>query len=214
MQLFRKTKELELKMNEFLDAISETAMVFKEGLKYYLRGDEEALQRQIKTIRKKENQADVLRREIEAQLYTETLIPESRGDVLALLENTDDLSNKAKKNLIELSIQRPQIPVELHADFRDLCEYTNSAVNEVVNAIRAFLSNPVTVRDYLHKVYHFEKESDRLAEKLKTKIFAYKDIELSKKAHLRYFVQHFDVLADRAEDVADRLAIYTIKRSL
>ncbi len=214
MQLFKKTKELEHKMNEFLDAISETGMVFMEGLKYYLRADEEALQRQIVAIRKQENRADKLRREIEAQLYTETLIPESRGDVLALLENTDDLSNKAKKNLIELSIQRPDIPEELHQGFMDLSGYANSALDEVVNAIRAFLSNPVTVRDYLHKVYHFEKASDRLAEQLKTKVFSNPDLDLSRKSHLRYFVQHLDVLADKAEDVADRLAIYTIKRSL
>ncbi|MFH1851962.1 MAG: DUF47 family protein [Candidatus Neomarinimicrobiota bacterium] len=213
MQLFKKTKALELKMNEFLDTTCETGMVFLEGVKHYLRGDIPALERQIQTIRKKEQRGDQLRREIEAQLYTETLIPESRGDVLALLENTDDLSNKAKSNLIELNIQTPKIPEEFHKDILDLAKYSNHAIDEVIKAVRAFFQNPIAVRDYLHKVYHFEKEADRLGERLKTKIFK-SDLMLSEKSHLRYFVQHFDDLANKAEDVADRLAIYTIKRSI
>ncbi len=213
MNLFKKTKNLELKMNEFLDKTSETGMVFREGIRQYLRGDMNEVENQINQIRKKENQADRLRRDIEAQLYTETLIPESRGDVLGLLENTDNLSNKAKENLIELYIQKPQISPEFHQDFMDLAKHSNNAIDEVIKAIRAFLQNPLAVRDYLHKVYYFEKEADQVAEKLKTKIFD-SDLGLAQKSHLRYFVQHIDRLADYAEDVADRLAIYTIKRSI
>ena len=34
------------------------------------------------------------------------------------------------------------------------------------------------------------------------------------KIHLRYFCLHVETLSDRAEGVADRLAIYTIKRTI
>ena len=40
------------------------------------------------------------------------------------------------------------------------------------------------------------------------------ELPLSHKAQLRNFVEHIDNLADRSEDVADRLAIYTIKRTV
>lgn len=213
MQLFSKTKELELKMNEFLDKTCETALVFQEGVKHFLSNDTAAFEQQIERIRKKENQGDILRREIEAQLYSETLIPESRGDVLALLENTDDISNKAKENLIEISIQQPVIDETFHQDFIELTNHVCNAIDEIIKAIRAFLQNPMAVRDYLHKVYYYEKDADQLAERLKTKVFN-SDMELAQKSHLRYFVQHFDRLADMAEDLADRLAIYTIKRSI
>jgi len=66
----------------------------------------------------------------------------------------------------------------------------------------------------LHKIYHWEKEADRIAENLKRSIFESEELKLSEKIHLRYFTLHIDTLADRAEDVADRLAIYTIKRSI
>ena len=40
------------------------------------------------------------------------------------------------------------------------------------------------------------------------------DVELARKIHLRYFCLHVENISDRAEDVADRLSIYTIKRTI
>lgn len=213
MELFKKTKILEMKMDEFLDITSNSMMVFQDGVQFYMRGDMEALDHQIETIKHMERRADKLRREIELQLYTETLIPDSRGDVLAILENTDDLINNAKENLMELFIQTPEIASEFRQDFIDLARHGYLASDEVVKAIRAFLRNPISVRDYLNKVYHYEKAADNITMQLKLKIFR-SSMDLSGKAHLRYFIHHFDSIADKAEDVADRLAIYTIKRSI
>ncbi len=49
--------------------------------------------------------------------------------------------------------------------------------------------------------------------KLKRAIFA-SDLPLSRKAQLRNFVEIIDNVADKSEDVADRLSIYTIKRTI
>ena len=70
------------------------------------------------------------------------------------------------------------------------------------------------VKDHLHKFYFYEKEADKIADLIKRKIFQNTELDLSQKMHLRYFVQHIDSIADEAEDVADRLSIYTIKRSI
>ena len=62
-------------------------------------------------------------------------------------------------------------------------------------------------------MYFYEKEADKVAINLKRHIFQLA-IDLSQKMHLHYFAVHVDSLADAAETVADRLAIYTIKRTL
>ena len=107
MVLFKKTKKLELKMDEFLDTISASGIIFQEGVKQYLNGKLEIFEKQTKAIRELESRADRLRHAIEQQLYTETLIPESRGDVLALLETADDVINQGKGTLLEFS----EIPI-------------------------------------------------------------------------------------------------------
>ena len=67
--------------------------------------------------------------------------------------------------------------------------------------------------NYNHKVMLYEKEADKVSTKLKKGIFA-ADIELARKTHLRNFVEQIDNVADWAEDVSDRLAIYAIKRTV
>ena len=67
--------------------------------------------------------------------------------------------------------------------------------------------------DHNHKVLFFEKEADKTSTKLKRKIFD-SSMDLSSKLHLRHFVENIDNIADWAEDVADRLTIYVIKRTI
>lgn len=212
--IFKKTKGLELQMDAFLDKISESGIVFRRGVKNYMKNNEEEFSRHLEHIRILEHEADELRKTIETALYTQTLVPESRGDILALMETSDDVIDRAKDTLSEMGIERPEIPEQFKDGYVELARSTVRAMEEMVKAMRAFMRAPLNVRDYLHKVYHWEKESDRLAEELKRAIFASKDLELSQKIHLRYFALHIDTIADKAEDVADRLAIYTIKRSI
>ena len=78
---------------------------------------------------------------------------------------------------------------------------------------RSFFRDINAVRDNVRKVLFYESEADRLSSKLQRKIFASK-LELEQKRHLQYFVEHIDELANSAEDVADEIAIYAIKRKI
>jgi uncharacterized protein len=211
--LFKASKQLEYEIDEFLDAISEGVIVFKQGVKYYLADKKEPFLEQIKTIDELEFKADNLRHKIENELYTHSLIPEHRGDVLGLLETLDDVIDKAKETLSQFDVESPNIPPDLAEMYIELAETVVESCESMTKASRAFFKDVKTVKDHLHKVYFYEKEADKLADKLKRKIFSL-DIHLSHKMHLRYFATHIDGIADRTEDVAQRLGIYTIKRSL
>lgn len=211
--LFRRTRALEAQIDELLDAISEGTLVFQQGIADYLQKDEERFQQHLKAIAVFESKADALRREIETRLYRESLIPDHRGDVLGLLENIDNVIDEAKKTLNQFSVERPEIPADLASDYLELAKQGVEAAQHLVSAVRAFFRDITAVPDHIHKVYFYEKEADRLADRLKRRIFA-ADIDLAHKIHLRYFCLHVETLSDRAEEVADRLAIYTIKRTI
>jgi predicted phosphate transport protein (TIGR00153 family) len=211
--LFKQTKILEDQIDEFLDAVSQGALVFKHAIKNYLEGETEKFEENINTIKNLENKADNLRRGIESHLYTHSLIPENRGDVLGLLESMDNVIDTAKNTVTHFSIESPDIQTELSKDFLDLTDKAAMAADSIVLATRAFFRDVQAVKDHLHKVYFYEKEADKIADRLKRRVYKM-NIALSKKMHLTYFVQHVDFLADRAEEVADRLSIYAIKRSI
>jgi predicted phosphate transport protein (TIGR00153 family) len=211
--LFRRTRALEAQIDQLLDAISEGCLVFEQGIADYLRPDLEQFEKRLAAIGDYEHKADELRREIEMRLYRESLIPDHRGDVLGLLENIDNVIDEAKKTLWQFAVERPEIPAELAPGYLELARAGTQAAQHLVSAVRAFFRDITVVPDHIHKVYFYEKEADKLADRLKRRIFSM-DVELARKIHLRYFCLHVENISDRAEEVADRLSIYTIKRTI
>lgn len=212
--LFKATKALEGQIDEYLDALSQGVIVFKEGVKNYLQKAAQRFEDHINSIDLFESKADDLRRSIESNLYSHSLIPEHRGDVLSILESIDDVIDHAKETLKQFFVEGPYIPEILNQEFLDLTDAVIQAADEVIKATRAFFKDVNKVKDHLHKVYLYEKEADQIGDHLKRHVFQMKELDLSQKIHLRYFALHIDNMADAAESVADRLAIYTIKRTL
>jgi uncharacterized protein len=207
-----RTRALESQIDEFLDKVSEAGLVFRRAFKVYLeQGACEEFEAFLQQEMQIERRDDDLRRTIETELYARTLIPDFRGDVLSLLEDIDNLVNIYEANLFRFSIERPQIPPEYGKDFMDLTETVVTCVESVVLAARAFFRDIETVRDHNAKVMFYEKEADKLSTKLSRAVFSSK-LDLAHKTQLRYFIERIDELANEAEDIADYLAIYSIKR--
>ncbi len=212
LNLFRRTKQLEQQIDNFFDILSESSVVYRLAVRIYLReGINQEFKERLERINTLESEADALRRSIEKQLYSDTLIPDSRGDVLGLIETVDQLFSQFEGSLWSLSIEQPNITKEYTDGFRKLTNMVVKAADELALSARAFFRSPYDVPAHNHKVMLYEKEADAISTKLKTAIFA-SDLELAEKLHLREFVEQIDGVADLAEDVADRLAIYAIKR--
>ena len=213
LALFSKTRELESQIDEFCDKVDQGAMSFQIGINCYINDDYASFEDKLKQVNQLESQGDSLRRRIERRLYEQTLIPDSRGDVLGLLENMDTILNKCEGAMWQFAIEKPEIPDEFRSDYANLVDASVAAVDALVSASRAFFRGLEAVSDHMHKVLFFEKEGDKISTRLKMAIFD-GGLDLARKAQLRNFVEHIDDIADTAEDVADRLAIYSIKRSI
>jgi len=211
--IFAKTKELEAQIDAFCDTVDQGAIAFGLGIKFYIAGDRKAFDDKLHQVNDLESRGDGLRRSIERRLYSQTLIPDARGDVLGLLENMDQILNMCEGAMWQFAIEKPEIPEQFHLDFINLLEASVESADSLVSAARAFFRDHDAVPDHMHKVLFFEKEADKISTRLKMAIFD-GDMDLSRKNQLRRFVEHIDDIADISEDVADRLAIYTIKRSV
>ena len=209
--LFRKTNLVELQIDEYLDQIVQGGLVFKEGVRFYLEGRMEEFEVRLSILREMENTADTLRRTIESQLYLRTLIPESRGDVLGLLESADKVLNITTDTLLEFSVEIPEMPRSVSKQFLDLIEFAVNCSDHTVGGIRAYFRNLDAVRDHINKVQLYRRETNRMAENIKRTIFRSR-MSLSKKIHVRYFSYHIERIAEQSDDVCDRLAIAAIKK--
>lgn len=212
--ILKKKIGIEKQIDDFLDQVSESGILFNCGIDAYLKGNMEVFEKNIESITETEHRGDSLRRSLEEQLYIQTLIPESRGDVLALLESMDSLLDRFKGAMWRFDIEHPVICVEFHDDFKQLANSVVEAVEAIVRSSRAFFKDISAVADHMHKVSFWETEADKISTRLQRNIFRKKDMHLSHRMQLRDFVRHVDKIADRAEDVADSLSIFVIKRSL
>jgi len=213
-RILKKRVDISRQFDDFLDKVSEAGILFKTAMDAYLSNNMESFEKKLEDIVETEHDGDALRRGLEEILYFQTLIPESRSDVLELLENMDSLLDRFKGALWYFHIERPNLFPELNEDFNELSHCVVEAVESIVRSSRAFFKNISSVSDHIHKVPYWESQSDKVATRLQKSIFKRDDLPLSQKMHLRDFVKHVDKIADRAEDVADKLSIYVIKRSL
>ena len=212
--ILRKRFDIGRQIEDFLDKVSESGILFKHGVDAYLKGNIESFSKKIEDIANVEHAGDALRRALEERLYTQTLIPESRGDVLELLESMDGLLDRFKGALWRFEIERPEIDTVLHEDILELADCVVESTEAMVRSARAFFKDISAVADHLHKVSHWESQSDKVSSRIQKKVFNRPELRLSHRVQLRDFIRHIDKIADRAEDVADRMRIYVIKRSL
>lgn len=205
---------LERKIDDFLNAVSESGLMFEQGLQAYLGKSSDAFDEKLQQMLNNEHRADSLRREIEQELYAKTLIPESRGDVLALLETSDTLLDDFKELLWQFDIERPILPSIFYQDFQSLARAVVEAVEFTVRSCRAFFKDLASVAGNLHKVSYWETESDIIVTRLQRSFFQNPELDLCHKNQLKDFALGVARVADKAEDVADRLSIFVIKRSM
>jgi len=215
MNLFKNSNEVIELIEKFFDNVDQALLVFKEGVGNYLYKKTDNFNENLITVARLESNADIIRRDIENKLYAHSLLPQVRGDIMRLLEELDVIVDLVKKNLYQFEIESPNIPIELNQEFMKLTEVSLLSAESVIPAARAYFRTPDTVKDQLHRVYFYEKETDNLAITIKRKVFKdFDSLKLSEKFHLRYFTLHIEDISDTAEKIADILSVMAIKRTI
>lgn len=213
--LFKRARDLEGQVTQFFNQIFEAALTFQSGLDDYLAGDVERMGDRLRAIKETEARADDLRRDVRFKLYSRMLIPESRGDVLGLLESSDSVVDASKRVLSRIETERPEFRANAVSLVKRLCAACTAAMNGTANACHAYITNKGDVEEHIHKVYFYEHEADEIEEDLKRMFFADEDIpRLSERMLLRDTVAAIAEISDIAQAVAERVSISAIKRSI
>ena len=216
MSLFTRTnRELSIRIDEFFDTIEIGVLIFKEGIKAYVNGDDSAFQNHLAKIDDLEGKADKLQRSIENDMIVHSILPQQRSELIKLLWQLDEIIDTSKQSLNEFYIEMPHIPSSMSHEFISLAEVSGNAAAELIPAARAFFREPHLVREKLIKVYFFERETDKAAFQMKKKVFhELNDLSLAEKAHIRYITHHIESISDSAQAAADMLASMAIRQML
>jgi uncharacterized protein Yka (UPF0111/DUF47 family) len=211
----RKSNKLIEDIDRYFDLVDRQVLVFKEGVRNYLYSNNQDFNENLKIMSSLESETEVLRREIENALYTQTALVRSRADIMRLFEKTRNITDILNDSLLQFEIETPFIPSELNQEFMKLTEFSTLSVESVVPAAKAYFKDPETVPDKISRSYFYEKEAVKYSQTIKRRVFHnMTNLKLSEKFHLRYFALHIENLAKAAANVADQLAVMAIRRTL
>ena len=210
---FARTKALEARIDDFLDKVSEAALIFQAAARRSFEvGHDQVFHESVEQLRQVKRRSSGLRHEIETELYTEMLIPDLRADVATLIESLHDLVQLMQHFMRYGRYDKARLPEEFRQDSLELVTAVVQGVESVVLAARAFFRHPGGVRDHVYKVGFHEAEADRIADRLCTRI-SDSELDLARKLQIRDHVMEADHIADFAERIADDLTIYGLKRA-
>jgi len=214
MRFINKQKRVAGQITEYTQTIERCMGILHDSIERYCRdGDRETLRRDFQEIHRFEGSADDIRRDIELMMYTKALFPESRGDILGLLETMDRVPNHSESTVRMILNQHIRIPGELTADILRLVEITCKCVRQMTEAVAALFDHYMSAPVLVGKIDELETESDQAEEALIDRIFS-SGMEGTEKILLRDLVRRIAGVSDRAENVGDRIRIMVAKRSI
>ena len=215
MSLFwKREREARQLIERYFVACDQAMQEFERAIDVYLSaGDSEEFADLDRRVRACESEADRLRNEAERLLYSRTLLPESRGDVLGLLEAFDHIPNLAETVTFMLYTQRITIPEAVRQRFRDLVQASLEAYRLVREVVDLLLSNPDDVDAQVPRVGAKETAADDLERSLIHDVFR-SNLDKADMILFRELVGRVGGIADSAERVARRIDILSFKRRI
>jgi predicted phosphate transport protein (TIGR00153 family) len=212
MFAFGKNKELRKKLDEYLLELNESMSRFNEALEYLLANE---IDEHFKTLAKKmhqhESRADDIRREIERYMFHKSLLPETREDLLNIIEMIDKIPNEGQAVLNDFLIQKTELFEPIKKNFLELMKDSIETFNNTLEAFKNCFDKGDMIDRLSQIVDNNESLGDSLEREMIKTIFD-SDIDKAEKIIQRDFVIKLGNICDLCESSMDKIVVASIKR--
>lgn len=207
-------RKIEMDLDEYLSNLNTIVLDMRQALGAYLDGNLNSFSRSFSQINELEHRLDTLRRDIETTMYEQRLLPDTRGDILGLLEQLDRIPNRIQSTTREINLQKIQIPAQLHLSLIELADRGVQIVQVLIGVVRSFLARPHDVKEGVKELSDHEHKGDLIEEQAVSLTFEHSGLDLAHKIQLQRLIERMGSICDMAEDVGDRLMVSSLKRVL
>ncbi len=210
--LFKKQREVESLIYKYLDNLEITKKRFAEAMNTCLdEGLCDRFEFLIDQTHKFESKADDIREEIKTLMYGKALIPESRGDIMGLLESIDEIPRLFELVLYMIKTQKLVLPTFIVPDIKELVQVSVESCDFMLKEIQALFEKSEGIRVLVSKIDHNESHCDHIERRIVTKIFD-SDVDPFQKLQLKELIVNMGEIADQVDRVSKRVNILSMKR--
>jgi len=214
MLFANKQKEIQSQISDYCASVLTCMDNFQNAVKHYCAdSNRDAAKASFAEVHKAESRADDIRREIEVMMYSKSLFPESRGDIMGLLETMDKVPNQAEDAIRMIWNQYVVIPKEHVAEILLLVDVCCRSAYAMVEAAEKLFTDFTNAAIVVGKIDELESEGDKIEASLIEKVFS-KKVDSISTIIFRDFVECVGSISDRAENVGDRIRIIVAKRTI
>jgi predicted phosphate transport protein (TIGR00153 family) len=210
--LFKKERQLESLIYSYLENLGMIQNHFANAMSICLeKGLIDEFHFLTDQTHKFESKADDLREEINLLMYSKALIPESREDIMKLLEAIDEIPRYIELILHMVQTQKLIIPGFIVLDVKELIRVSLESCDLIVKQIDLLLRKRHGIRALLATIDHNESHCDHIERRIIAKIF---DSELDpfQKLQLKEMIVYMGEISDQADRVSKLVNIMTLKR--
>jgi predicted phosphate transport protein (TIGR00153 family) len=213
-QLFKKGHPIESLIYGYLDSFKLSQENFSKALEACLLDGTFCDQFEffIKQTHKYESKADDILQEIYDQMYGKALIPESRGDILGLLEAFDSIPELFEHILYMIHTQNLILPAAIVGDIKALIGISLECCDLLVRQVTALFKLNEKLRPLMSAIDANESQCDHIQRKVIRRIFENAEIEPFDKLQLKELIEKIGNISDRADMVSKRINIIRLKR--
>lgn len=214
MGIFWKKEKLIInKIRSYLDQVDTCRDLFRRSMEALIKsGASSENEKSVEMVHQAESLADDIRREIELDLYQKALIPESRGDVLGLIESIDKIPGMFESLCYQICSQKIEVPIEFRERFLHLIDVNIESYNLLREAVLGLFYRRDVQRE-IKGIDKKESESDVIERSLIKDIFN-TSIDKADKILLKEIVVNTGDISDLVEIANDRLTLAIVKRRI
>ena len=214
MYLFNKNKILLEKYTNYLNICVDTIEIFREAIEHSMKsGLDEHYGVLARKVHEKESDADGMRRIIECEMYEQSLLPESREELLDIIERIDAIPNGADHLATLLMIQKTEIIPSLKKDISELLSISVESFKYTREAALDCFMKMQRIKELQTLIKNTESIGDTLEHEMIRRIFE-EETGMGEKIIQKDIVYQIGDICNMCEHVMDRIVICSIKRKL
>lgn len=158
-----------------------------------------------------ESKADDIREEIKNLMYGKALIPESRGDIMGLVEEIDKIPSIFQRLLYTINTQKLVIPAFIVPDVKELIKISLVSCDLMMEQVEVLFKRKGGIRILVATIDHNESHCDHIERSIITKIFD-SDLDPFQKLQIKELVIDMGEISDHVDTVSKRINIISMKR--
>ena len=160
-----------------------------------------------------ESQADDVREEIKTLMYSKVLLPESREDIMNLLDGMDKIPRDMEIILNMIKTQKLSIPDFLAQEIRDLIKASLEAVDLMRVQVQDLFRRKGRIKELVAVIDRKESQCDRIERGLVNAIFD-SDLDGFFKLQLKELVIFLGDISDHVDVMSKQINIINLKRHI